>query len=63
MDEIMQFFDFTKPCPDKIRDCESLRHQYGQDFDNVRKQGGCGSCAERNLRQQYIARLQQQLIQ
>lgn len=58
MDTIMQFFDFAKPCPPEIPDCQAVRHQYGVDLETVRRQGGCGTCAERNLRQQYIIKLQ-----
>lgn len=57
----MLFFDFAQPCPSEIPNCQELRHEFGQDFDRVRKGGGCGTCAERNLRQQYIVRLQELL--
>ena len=58
MDEIMQFFDFTRPCPEKIPDCEALRNKYTVELTEVKKQGGCGTCAERNFRQKYIMNLQ-----
>jgi len=54
----MQFFDFTRPCPGKIPNCEALRHQYVVELEEVKKRGGCGTCAERNFRQTYIINLQ-----
>ena len=58
MDEIMKFFDFAQPCPQSIKDCELIRSEYGRDLDEARKRGGCNTCIERNLRQQYIIKLQ-----
>ena len=56
MDEIPhKFFDFSQPCPEEVKDCESLREQYKTEMENLKSQGICGGCAERGLRNKYIA--------
>jgi hypothetical protein len=52
-----QFFDTSKPCPSQIPDCFNLRTEYFQVLDAKRREGGCNSCAERNLRNTFIARI------
>jgi len=59
----MKFFDFSQPCPQNIQNCEMVRGEYARELDEMRKRGGCGSCIERNLRQQYIVKLQNLLNQ
>ena len=56
MEEIPQkFFDFTQPCPEEVKDCGIIREQYTAELDHLRSQGACGGCAERGLRNKYIA--------
>lgn len=49
-----QFFEFDLPCPVEIPNCTRLREQYVEEFNTLKKSGGCSSCLERNLRNKYI---------
>jgi hypothetical protein len=58
MEEITRlFFDTTAPCPIEISDCQNLRQEYLQTLDALKRQGGCSSCAERNLKNNFINRI------
>jgi hypothetical protein len=58
MEEITRkFFDTTLPCPSEIPDCVNLRQEYMQTLDALKRQGGCNSCAERNLKNNFISRI------
>lgn len=58
MDKILQFFDLARPCPGEISDCEQLRREYVREYEEMKKRGGCGQCMERNLRNNWIVKLQ-----
>jgi len=59
MEKILIFFEVNQPCPSEIPDCDNLRLQYVTELNDLKRRGGCGTCAERQLRQNYITRLQQ----
>lgn len=59
MEKIMQFFDYNLPCPGEIPDCEHLRNKYSEELAKVRSRGGCGSCIERRLKNDFTLRLQE----
>jgi len=63
MDKIMQFFDFNKPCPPEITDCDQHRAQFIRDLNDLKMRGGCGTCIEKQLRHRYMAMLQSHLKQ
>ena len=52
-----RFFIFDETCPAEIPDCENLRKEYILTLDSVRRGGGCGSCAERQMKNSFIARI------
>jgi hypothetical protein len=52
-----KFFNFLENCPNEIPDCSSLRQEYMQTLDAMKRKGGCSSCAERNLRNTFIDRI------
>lgn len=58
MDTIMQFFDLVRQCPAEIANCEQLRRDYVNEHDDMKRKGGCGQCMERNLKNNWIVRLQ-----
>jgi hypothetical protein len=62
MEKIMQFFNLDLPCPDEIPDCQHLRNKYVEELGRVKARGGCGSCMERKLKNDFILRLQEILI-
>jgi hypothetical protein len=62
-DVASKFFDNNQPCPQEITDCQSLRDEYNRTLDAIKRQGGCNSCAERNLRNGFIARIKEYLKQ
>ena len=51
------FFNTSSPCPKEIPDCQNLREEYLQTLDALKRQGGCSSCAERNLKNNFINRI------
>jgi hypothetical protein len=53
-----KFFDNNQPCPQEIKDCQSLREEYNRTLDALKRRGGCSSCAERNLKNGFIAKIQ-----
>lgn len=58
MEEITRlFFDANSPCPPEILDCKNLRQEYLQTLDSLKRQGGCSSCAERNLKNNFVNRI------
>lgn len=58
MEEIARkFFITTEPCPQEIPDCENLRQEYLTTLDSLKRSGGCNSCAERNLKNTFTARI------
>lgn len=55
MDDIQaKFFDFTRPCPEEIPDCEKLRSNYSDELNKYKEQGLCTGCIERSLKGKYI---------
>jgi hypothetical protein len=58
MEKIMQFFNFELPCPSEIPECDRVRIEYVDELNNLKRQGGCGSCAENKLKNRFIIRLQ-----
>lgn len=54
-DDQLKFFDLNAPCPEDIINCNSVREQYKNEFEDVKRRGGCGGCIERALRNKYIA--------
>lgn len=58
MEEITSnFFNTSSPCPKEITDCQNLRQEYLQTLDALKRQGGCNSCAERNLKNNFTNRI------
>ncbi len=51
------FFNTAAPCPKEIPDCQNLRQEYLETLDSLKRQGGCNSCAERNLKNNFIKRI------
>ena len=47
------FFDFEKPCPDYIPNCEKLREEYKKELETYLSQGYCGGCVERSIKNKY----------
>ncbi|NBW56620.1 hypothetical protein EBR43_02310 [bacterium] len=58
MDRIMQFFDLVRPCPEEFPNCEQLRREYVNEYEEMKRRGGCGQCMERNLKNNWIIKLQ-----
>lgn len=61
-DVASKFFDNNQPCPEEVKDCSSLREEFNRTLDALKRQGGCSACAERNLRNGFIARINSSLI-
>jgi len=59
MEKILIFFEVNQPCPPEIPDCDNLRLQYVTELNDLKRRGGCSNCVERQLRQNYINRIQQ----
>lgn len=49
-DIIEHFFDFTKPCPSAVKDCENIREEYNKRLEGLKSKPGCSSCTIRSLR-------------
>lgn len=58
MEKIIQFFNFSLPCPAEIKDCEALRQEYTSGLEAAKRGGGCPPCVERNFKNNYIVKLQ-----
>lgn len=52
-----RFFNTLEDCPKEIKDCSNLRDEYMKTLDVMKVRSGCSPCAERNLRNQFIARM------
>ena len=51
----LSFFNLEAPCPDSIIGCETVRAQYKLELDELKSRGACGGCAERSLKNKFIA--------
>lgn len=58
MEKIMQFFNFSMPCPSEFPNCEALRVEYIDGLEALKRQGGCGKCAENKHKNNFIIKLQ-----
>ncbi len=52
------FFDNNEKCPQEIPDCANLRLEYLNTLDSLKRNGGCSSCAERQLKNSFIKRIE-----
>jgi hypothetical protein len=52
------FFDSNEKCPPEIPDCANLRLEYLNTLDGLKRNGGCSSCAERQLKNSFIKRIE-----
>ena len=59
MEKIMQFFNSALPCPGEIPECDGLRVKFLNELDELKRRGGCSKCAENNLKNKYILKLQE----
>ena len=50
---ISEFFDLTRPCPDRVPNCQQLREQYQKDIQLMRDYG-CRPCAETKIKVKYM---------
>lgn len=58
MEEITRkFFNVDEECPKEIKDCQNLRREFIETFDAIKRRGGCGSCAERQLKNSFTNRI------
>jgi len=51
----LSFFNLEAPCPDSIIGCETVREQYKKELEDLKSRGACGGCAERSLKNKFIA--------
>lgn len=63
MEQIIQFFNNSLPCPSEIPNCEGLRIEYADQLNALKRSGGCNSCAENKFKNQYIIKLQELIKQ
>jgi hypothetical protein len=54
MDKILAFFEFDKPCPPEIVNCENVRQQYHTEAEDLKTKPGCWGCKEKSLKNKYI---------
>jgi hypothetical protein len=54
---IMQFFDFTQPCPSKINNCKQLRTQYLASIETLKTINLCKGCTLQNIKKLYINKI------
>jgi hypothetical protein len=59
VEKIMQFFNPVLPCPVEIPECDRLRVEFLNELDELKRRGGCSKCAENNIKNKYIIKLQQ----
>lgn len=51
----LDFFNFDKPCPEQIQNCEKHREEYIRKVKFVDKLGVCTPCEVTNIKNYYIA--------
>ena len=58
MEEITRkFFTLNEVCPPEVPDCANLRREFVEALDAMKRGGGCNSCAERQLKNSFTARI------
>ena len=62
MEKLIQFFDFSQPCPAEIPNCEHVRRQYTIEAEQLKAAPGCWGCKEKSLKSKYTTQLQQYFI-
>ena len=50
----VDFFNFEKPCPEQIPNCQGLRDEYISEIKKYSNENVCNSCMERTIRNKYI---------
>ena len=50
---ILDFFNFDKPCPEKIPFCMQLREKYTEELNKLNT-SGCSACKRNALKSKYI---------
>jgi len=50
---ILEFFDLSKPCPEQIPNCMDLRNQYIDETQKMQSTG-CSRCAINAIKSRYI---------
>lgn len=58
-----RFFNPLVDCPKEIKDCSNLRSEYMKTLDALKVRSSCSPCAERNLRNQFIERIKNAIVQ
>lgn len=58
MEKIMQFFNYSLPCPSEFSNCEALRVEYQDNLERLKRSGGCSKCAENRIKNDFIIKLQ-----
>jgi len=56
-EQIAEFFDLQKKCPESIPNCEHLRKDYQNRLSIIRANAACDACAESSLRQIFVQNL------
>lgn len=59
---ITQFFQMDQPCPPEIKNCQSLRNNYIQSNNSLKKQPGCYPCHHNNLRTSTVQLIKKNLV-
>jgi hypothetical protein len=58
MEKIMQFFNYSLPCPVEFANCEALRVEYQDSLEQLKRSGGCSKCVENRIKNDFIIKLQ-----
>ncbi len=58
---IMNFFDFSKPCPEQIPMCEDFRKKYQEELNKLSAKG-CSSCQKGSLKAKYMKEVWEQYL-
>lgn len=59
---IMDFFDFTKPCPKEIPMCEDFRQKYQEELNKLSAKGSCSSCQKGTIKTRYMKQVWEQYL-
>ena len=54
MQLIKDFFDFEKPCPEKLENCEHLRNLYKERVEKILNESGCSQCRKNGIKNHFI---------
>ena len=51
------FFNFEKPCPETVKNCDELRDNYKNRLQQIESDTSCNGCKKLNLKAEFMTHI------